>query len=65
MASASYERQKAAIARYLQTKERITVWMEPSEKEEIRQKAKDSNMNMSDYIRGKLFDTEGKESGKG
>ncbi len=59
MAGTNYEHKKAAIKRYLDSKERITVWMKPEEKEEIRQKANDKKMSMSDYIRERLFGTKG------
>lgn len=51
----NYRKQEKAIRKYLASKERITIWMDPEEKQWAREKAKEENKNLSDFIRSRIF----------
>ena len=52
---ASYQQQKKSIVKYLATKDRVTVWLEPEEKTELKRMAEAEGVSLSDYIRKRVL----------
>ena len=51
----SYEKKKEAIRKYQNNKQRLYIWVEPEEKEEVRKIAAEKGQSISNFLRARIL----------